>query len=60
MQNVAAAGPRLPWHDQHCRLEGPPAFDVLCNFVQRWKHSVRCPVWSLNPVGRPVAVHLQC
>jgi phospholipase D1/2 len=33
-----AGGPRLPWHDQHCRLEGPPAFDVLTNFVQRWKH----------------------
>ncbi len=39
-----AAGPRLPWHDQHCRLEGPPAFDVLTNFVQRWSHEVaaRC------------------
>mmetsp|Transcript_9813 Transcript_9813/g.29512 ORF Transcript_9813/g.29512 Transcript_9813/m.29512 type:complete len:978 (-) Transcript_9813:2047-4980(-) len=33
-----AGGPRLPWHDQHCRLEGPPAFDVLTNFEQRWKH----------------------
>ncbi len=35
-----STGPRLPWHDQHCRLEGPPAFDVLTNFVQRWKHEV--------------------
>lgn len=30
------AGPRQPWHDIHCRLEGPAATDVLVNFVQRW------------------------
>ena len=30
------AGPRQPWHDIHCKLEGPVATDVLVNFVQRW------------------------
>ncbi|KAI4990346.1 hypothetical protein ZWY2020_038709 [Hordeum vulgare] len=30
-------GPREPWHDVHCRLEGPAAWDVLANFEHRWK-----------------------
>eukprot|EP00891_Asterochloris_glomerata_P005063 jgi/Astpho2/5063/fgenesh1_pm.00071_%23_10_t len=34
---TCAAGPRQPWHDIHCRLEGPVAWDVYHNFVQRWK-----------------------
>ena len=34
------AGPREPWHDVHCRLEGPVAFDVLTNFEQRWQKQV--------------------
>jgi len=29
-------GPREPWHDIHCRVEGPIARDVLENFVERW------------------------
>ncbi|EPS60466.1 hypothetical protein M569_14336, partial [Genlisea aurea] len=29
-------GPREPWHDIHCRIEGPAAWDVLHNFEQRW------------------------
>ncbi|KAF7072674.1 hypothetical protein CFC21_077775 [Triticum aestivum] len=29
-------GPREPWHDVHCRLEGPAAWDVLANFEHRW------------------------
>ncbi|KAL9151322.1 hypothetical protein ABFS82_11G045000 [Erythranthe guttata] len=41
-RNIAGAtirkgGPREPWHDIHCRLEGPVAWDVLYNFEQRWK-----------------------
>ena len=31
-----ACGPREPWHDIHCKLEGPVARDVLENFIQRW------------------------
>jgi len=30
-------GPREPWHDIHCRVDGPIAMDVLQNFVERWK-----------------------
>ncbi|CAN6681205.1 unnamed protein product [Malus baccata var. baccata] len=30
-------GPREPWHDIHCQLEGPIAWDVLFNFEQRWR-----------------------
>ncbi|KAI0522870.1 hypothetical protein KFK09_005257 [Dendrobium nobile] len=30
-------GPREPWHDVHCRVEGAAAWDVLCNFEQRWR-----------------------
>ncbi|KAF8410362.1 hypothetical protein HHK36_002890 [Tetracentron sinense] len=36
-------GPRQPWHDLHCRIEGPAAYDVLKNFEQRWKKARK---WS--------------
>lgn len=29
--------PREPWHDIHARVEGPVAWDVALNFVERWK-----------------------
>ncbi|XP_057980447.1 phospholipase D gamma 1-like [Malania oleifera] len=29
-------GPREPWHDLHCRIDGPAAYDVLNNFQERW------------------------
>ncbi|TYG66108.1 hypothetical protein ES288_D06G241100v1 [Gossypium darwinii] len=35
--SINKGGPREPWHDIHCRLEGPIAWDVLFNFEQRWK-----------------------
>ncbi|KAJ4958010.1 hypothetical protein NE237_025121 [Protea cynaroides] len=35
--SINMGGPREPWHDIHCRLEGPVAWDVLYNFEQRWK-----------------------
>ncbi|KAL6564421.1 hypothetical protein OROMI_015871 [Orobanche minor] len=28
--------PREPWHDLHCKIDGPAAYDVLCNFEERW------------------------
>eukprot|EP00897_Mesotaenium_endlicherianum_P009843 jgi/Mesen1/8888/ME000535S08197 len=34
-------GPRQPWHDLHCRVEGPAAWDVLANFQQRWRRIAR-------------------
>ncbi|VVA96594.1 unnamed protein product [Arabis nemorensis] len=33
--------PRMPWHDVHCALWGPPCRDVARHFVQRWNHSKR-------------------
>ncbi|KAI5019994.1 hypothetical protein ZWY2020_044882 [Hordeum vulgare] len=35
--SINKGGPREPWHDIHCRVEGPAAWDVLDNFEQRWK-----------------------
>jgi phospholipase D1/2 len=34
-------GPRQPWHDLHCRLDGPAAYDVLKNFEQRWRKATK-------------------
>lgn len=36
-------GPRQPWHDLHCKIEGPAAYDVLKNFEQRWRKATK---WS--------------
>nr|XP_011461950.1 PREDICTED: phospholipase D delta-like [Fragaria vesca subsp. vesca] len=33
--------PRQPWHDLHCRIDGPAAYDVLINFEQRWRKTTR-------------------
>lgn len=33
---VTILGPRQPWHDLHCKIEGPAAYDILINFEQRW------------------------
>nr|GMD65023.1 phospholipase D gamma 1-like [Ipomoea batatas] len=27
---------REPWHDLHCKIDGPAAYDVLTNFEERW------------------------
>lgn len=35
--SIHKGGPREPWHDVHCRLEGSIAWDVLVNFEQRWR-----------------------
>jgi phospholipase D1/2 len=37
----AEHGPRQPWHDIHSKIEGPAAFDVLQNFVERWRRQVK-------------------
>ncbi|KAL7111592.1 hypothetical protein ACP275_05G099200 [Erythranthe tilingii] len=29
--------PREPWHDLHCKIDGPAAYDVLTNFEERWR-----------------------
>ncbi|XP_057509109.1 phospholipase D beta 1-like isoform X2 [Actinidia eriantha] len=33
--NIAGC-PREPWHDLHCKIDGPAAYDVLTNFEERW------------------------
>ncbi|XP_009758055.1 phospholipase D alpha 1-like [Nicotiana sylvestris] len=38
--SIAKGGPREPWHDIHCRLEGPVAWDALYNFEQRWRKQI--------------------
>ncbi|MED6106363.1 hypothetical protein PIB30_004138 [Stylosanthes scabra] len=33
--------PRQPWHDLHCKIEGPGVYDILTNFEQRWRKANR-------------------
>ncbi|CAI9265298.1 unnamed protein product [Lactuca saligna] len=33
--------PRQPWHDLHCKIDGPAAYDVLLNFEQRWRKATK-------------------
>jgi hypothetical protein len=39
--------PRMPWHDVHCALWGPPCRDVARHFVQRWNHA-KVNLWLVN------------
>lgn len=39
--SIKKGGPREPWHDIHCRIEGQAAWDVLHNFEQRWQKQGR-------------------
>ncbi|KAK6793060.1 hypothetical protein RDI58_012141 [Solanum bulbocastanum] len=41
--SAGTKAPRQPWHDLHCKIEGPAAYDVLTNFEQRWKKATK---WS--------------
>jgi len=36
-QTTPEVGPRQPWHDLHCKLEGPAVWDLITNFEQRWR-----------------------
>ncbi|KAG6556491.1 hypothetical protein Mapa_001817 [Marchantia paleacea] len=47
-----SGGPRQPWHDLHCRIDGPAAYDVLTNFEQRWKKATRWHDDELIEIGR--------
>lgn len=50
--SIEKGGPREPWHDIHCKLEGPVAWDVLYNFEQRWTR--QADKWYLVP---PKSLH---
>ncbi|KAF5185732.1 Phospholipase d beta [Thalictrum thalictroides] len=44
-----AGCPREPWHDLHCKIDGPAAYDVLTNFEERWyKASKRSGIKKLK------------
>lgn len=45
---VECGGPRQPWHDLHCKIEGPAVYDVLKNFEQRWLKASRWHGLSLK------------
>ncbi|XP_043810040.1 phospholipase D delta isoform X2 [Manihot esculenta] len=40
--------PRQPWHDLHCRIEGPAVYDVLINFEQRWRKATKWTEFGLR------------
>ncbi|KAL7612903.1 hypothetical protein Lser_V15G07160 [Lactuca serriola] len=39
--------PRQPWHDLHCKIDGPAAYDVLLNFEQRWRKATKWREFAL-------------
>ncbi|KAJ0802483.1 putative phospholipase D [Helianthus annuus] len=49
--------PRMPWHDVHCALWGPPCRDVARHFVQRWNYAKRNK--ALNEQGIPLLMPQQ-
>nr|CAD1828512.1 unnamed protein product [Ananas comosus var. bracteatus] len=44
--------PRMPWHDVHCALWGPPCCDAARHFVQRWNYAKR--IKALNQQAIPL------
>ncbi|XWS72665.1 hypothetical protein CRYUN_Cryun02cG0059900 [Craigia yunnanensis] len=50
--SIGKGGPREPWHDIHCKLEGPVAWDVLYNFEQRWLRQARRKKHLLYPLRK--------
>jgi phospholipase D1/2 len=47
-----SGGPRQPWHDWHCKIEGHAAYDVLTNFEQRWKKATKTHDEELLDIDR--------
>lgn len=50
IQSSYPCGPREPWHDLHCKVEGPAAYDILTNFEQRWRKTKKWRNLRLNKV----------
>ncbi|KAL3634930.1 hypothetical protein CASFOL_021984 [Castilleja foliolosa] len=50
---------RQPWHDLHCKIEGPGASDVLVNFEQRWLKDINsCKIRKLFKIIKGVPLEL--
>lgn len=47
-------GPREPWEDIHCQLDGPAAHDVVRNFVERWQKQVDSS-WTFDAAAAGLA-----
>ncbi|KAK8472587.1 hypothetical protein PHAVU_002G248700 [Phaseolus vulgaris] len=45
-----SCAPRQPWHDLHCKIEGPAAYDILTNFEQRWRKAKKWRDFRLKKV----------
>lgn len=52
MQQLSShsCAPRQPWHDLHCKIEGPAAYDILTNFEQRWRKAKKWRDFRLKKV----------
>lgn len=50
LAQTRAKGPRQPWHDLHCKIEGPAAYDILTNFEQRWRKVTKWREFRLKKV----------
>lgn len=48
MYKAGTKAPRQPWHDLHCRIDGPAAYDILINFEQRWKKATKWTEFGLR------------
>ncbi|RDX67345.1 Phospholipase D delta, partial [Mucuna pruriens] len=46
----SSCAPRQPWHDLHCKIEGPAAYDILTNFEQRWRKARKWRDFRLKKV----------
>jgi phospholipase D1/2 len=48
--NSNSFAPRQPWHDLHCKIEGPAAYDILTNFEQRSRKAKKWRDFRLRKV----------
>ncbi|XP_039685404.1 phospholipase D delta isoform X2 [Medicago truncatula] len=48
--NSNSSAPRQPWHDLHCKIEGPAAYDILTNFEQRSRKAKKWRDFRLRKV----------
>ncbi|XP_039015458.1 phospholipase D delta-like isoform X1 [Hibiscus syriacus] len=46
--SAGTRAPRQPWHDLHCKVQGPAAYDILTNFEQRWRKATKLLEFGLR------------